>query len=73
MSHRRFNSWWEKDMRKLFLVIVLALALVLHACQAGDSRGGSQQFRVAVAMFSHETCTFFSGGRFRGVLEKLEH
>jgi microcystin degradation protein MlrC len=47
-------------MRRLVVVLMAFLVLVPLSCAAPGS--GGQEFRVAVAMFSHETCTFCPGG-----------
>jgi microcystin degradation protein MlrC len=62
MDDRCFSLSLENDMKKLLSLFTFGVALGLLSCQAGESRGEDREFRVAVAMFSHETCTFCPGG-----------
>jgi microcystin degradation protein MlrC len=48
-------------MRRLIPILPLPLLLALTACSPAGT-GSSDTFRVAVATFSHETCTFCPGG-----------
>ncbi len=49
-------------MRKLLWVLMVVVALGPLSCGVGGTGQGGEEFRVAVAMFSHETCTFCPGG-----------
>jgi len=49
-------------MRRFGPGIVCVLSFGLLSCGGQGSSTGGDEFRVAVAMFSHETCTFCPGG-----------
>ncbi|MCJ7628929.1 MAG: M81 family metallopeptidase [Longimicrobiales bacterium] len=48
-------------MRQVPVLLFLAVACILGSCNPGGE-AGQHSFRVAVATFSHETCTFCPGG-----------
>jgi microcystin degradation protein MlrC len=48
-------------MSRLLEGFVVILAVALLSCGPA-AEGGDREFKVAVAMFSHETCTFCPGG-----------
>jgi microcystin degradation protein MlrC len=48
-------------MRQLLSLFILPMVCVLGSCDP-EGNAGPQAFRVAVATFSHETCTFCPGG-----------
>lgn len=49
-------------MRRIGFGILGVLALGILSCAALNSPSNGDEFRVAVATFSHETCTFCPGG-----------
>ncbi|MBC8185290.1 M81 family metallopeptidase [candidate division KSB1 bacterium] len=54
---RNFEFWWkEKALFKFFLFITFLISVIIFSCQDGVKK--DKPIRIAVASFSHETCTF---------------